>query len=279
MPELPEVETIARDLIAAQLVGACILDVEIHWERSIAEITPELFRKKLIGQKFAQIARRGKYLTLTLSGGGVLLIHLRMTGRLQLIASTTDFDNFPHRRIVLSLDKGRTLVYSDPRKFGRWHLVTESQTVLGKLGPEPLENAFTVDILGKMLKSRSRQLKPLLLDQSCIAGLGNIYVDEALWRAHLHPQRLSNTLTESDVKKLHAAIQYVLQRGLKAAGTTLGNGQSNFYRLSGKRGEHQNKLDVFRQTDKPCSRCGAAIQRLVVAQRSTHICPHCQINC
>lgn len=276
MPELPEVETIAQELNAAHLHHATILDAHVYWERTIAEPSFALFTKKIKGQKLTKISRRGKYLTFLLSSGDSLLIHLRMTGRFQLVDSNVKPETFPHRRVVLWLDHGRMLVYSDPRKFGRWHLVKDSLEVLGKLGAEPLSAEFTPAFLQRLLHSKARQLKPLLLDQSCIAGLGNIYVDEALWRARLHPQRLSNTLEKDDVKHLRDAIQFVLERGLKAAGTTLGKGKSNFYRLSGERGEHQDHLDVFRHTGQPCPRCGTPIRRLVVGQRSTHICPNCQ---
>lgn len=273
MPELPEVETIAQDLAKAGLAGKKIISVEVHWPRTVAHPSPAAMRKRLIGQVITSIGRRGKYLKISLSNGESLLIHLRMTGRLLLLPSQAERQS--HERVTLSFQDGSELKYIDTRKFGRWILAEDPEKVLGNLGPEPLGPEFTVSYLEQLCR-KARQLKPLLLDQSCVAGLGNIYVDEALWRAQLHPQKKADTLSKKQIEDLHAAIQQVLLRGLKASGTTLGKGLTNYYRLDGSRGSHQEHLDAFRQTGKPCPRCGTLIKRLIVAQRSTHICPKCQ---
>lgn len=270
MPELPEVETVVQDLLKAGLVGTKIVAVTVFWARTITDGIPV---QSLIGQSFTSIERRGKYLVFALSSGAYLLVHLRMTGRFLLGDATSK--PLSSERVQIRLDDGRELKYCDTRKFGRWHLVHDPKEVLGSLGPEPLGDSFSVEYL-ENLCSKSRMLKPLLLDQKLIAGLGNIYVDEALWTACLHPEQAANSLTKQQIKKLHAAIKVVLERGLKTAGTTLGSGQTNFYRLDGSRGTHQEQLNIFRRTGQPCPRCKTPIVRLVVAQRSTHICPLCQ---
>jgi formamidopyrimidine-DNA glycosylase len=274
MPELPEVETVAIDLRKAGIIGQTIDGVCINWAKSIAVPAPKAFIERVVGQKIEAINRYGKFLIISLSGGDKLFIHLRMTGRLHLVSPTTP--RAPHEHVILSLSSGRELRFHDTRKFGRWYLVSDPQAILGKLGLDPLENNFTVDELNARLHHHKRQLKPLLLDQSIIAGLGNIYVDEALWEAGLHPKRISSTFQSDEVKRLFAAIVFVLKRGLQASGTTLGKGLSNFYRLDGSKGTHQQTLSVFRRTGYPCPRCGELIIRLVVAERSTHICPGCQ---
>jgi formamidopyrimidine-DNA glycosylase len=147
---------------------------------------------------------------------------------------------------------------------------------LSRLGPEPLENGFTLNVLAGRLRRHKRRLKPLLLDQAFVAGLGNIYVDEALWDAKLHPSRIAATLSRDEIKALHRAIPRVLKRGLKNLGTSLGTGETNFYSVARHRGRNKDELKVFRRTDHPCPRCNNSIERIIVGQRSTHICPNCQ---
>lgn len=274
MPELPEVETIARDLKAANLVGRRIKAAHVRWARTIATPDPAAFVARVRGARINDVGRRAKYLVLPLDTGDTLLIHLRMTGRLALPSSHTPPD--PHEHLILTLDDGRDLRFHDTRKFGRWYLVDAPSQVLGNLGPEPLSEAFTPEWLYTALQAHRRQLKPLLLDQRFIAGLGNIYVDEALWHAQLHPQRPSHTLSRAESDALHAAIRTVLMRGIANMGTTLGTGEANFYSVGRRRGRNQDALAVFRRTGEPCPRCGTPIVRLVVAQRGTHICPSCQ---
>lgn len=269
MPELPEVETVANDLRRSSLLDVPILGVRVFWPKTV-NFSPEA----LYGQKLINVGRRGKYLILALADRRALVVHLRMTGK--ILIKTAHSPPLPHEHLIITFVNGQALHYHDTRKFGRWALVDDSEAFLKKIGPEPLSTSFSEPVFSDRLKRFCRQLKPLLLDQAFIVGLGNIYVDEALWRARLHPQILSDTLTRQQADDLFHAIRYVLLRGLKTQGTTLGFGASNFYRPDGKKGNHQDTLDVFRRTGLPCPTCGTPIIRLLVGQRSTHICPRCQ---
>lgn len=275
MPELPEVETVVQDLVAAGLPGQSIASICIHWDRTIGEPDVASFKRRLQGCTIESINRRAKYICLHLDNEDVLLIHLRMTGRLSI--ADGDPVRTAHEHVILGLSDGTTLRYHDTRKFGRWYLLSNASSRLGDLGPEPFDPAFTAAVLSTRLKERSRQLKPLLLDQTFVAGLGNIYVDEALWDAELHPGASACTLTDKQASRLHRAIRKVLKRGLRNMGTTLGTGNANFYSVGKRRGRNQDELNVFRRTGEACPRCGARIERLVLGQRSTHICPVCQV--
>jgi formamidopyrimidine-DNA glycosylase len=274
MPELPEVHTILQDLIQSGILGCKIEHVQLYWPRTIGCPSPSQFCRLITHKQLKGMDRRGKYLIIALSDGYFICIHLRMTGRLLLVDQKTPEN--PYIRLRLDLDNGKALYYHDTRKFGRWYLVQNPETVIGKLGPEPLSLDFTFEAFWKKLHAKARPLKPLLLDQTFLAGLGNIYVDEALWEGHLHPLQSAKDLTPPQAKLLHQAIIHVLKRGIESQGTTLGTGRTNYYRLDGTRGEHQMLLNVFRRTGQKCPRCGYLIERLIVAQRSTHICPHCQ---
>lgn len=272
MPELPEVETVARDLRDAGLVGRTITDANVYWPRIIDRPSAQIFESRIVGQQFEAVGRRAKYLVFTLSDE-TLLVHLRMTG--QIAFEDPTIPRRKHEHVILELDNERHLRFHDTRKFGRWYLVTEPSDVLGKLGPEPLTD-LDAGTFTDLVHGRRRQLKPLLLDQTFIAGLGNIYVDEALWTARIHPLRRSHTLDDDEARRLFDAIQLVLRRGIDNLGTTLGTGRTNFYSVSGQRGENAEELRVFRQTGEPCPRCGTPVERIIVGQRSTHICPRCQ---
>lgn len=274
MPELPEVQTIVNDLNAAGLIGRTIVQAEVFWPATIATSSSTVFCSQIRDRMIQGIARRGKFVLFKLQAGLTLAVHLRMTGRFQIV----DAINRPcrHVHVILRMDDGHSLWFHDTRKFGRFFLVEHCGALLGALGPEPLDPRFTANALAARLARQRRQIKPLLLDQTFIAGLGNIYVDEALWAARLHPLRRSDTLMPAQIKALHRAIRHVLRQGLQNAGTTLGRGQSNFYSLSGTRGKNEVHLKVFRRTGEPCPRCRSPIIRLVVGQRSTHICNHCQ---
>ncbi len=274
MPELPEVETVVRGLRRAGLVGRRLGAVQVWWPRLVAPATPEAFAAALRDRTVTAVARRAKYIVVTLDPPACLLIHLRMTGNLALVAA--DSPRGPHEHLRVNLDDGRALGYRDTRKFGRWRVMDHLDALDRLLGPEPLAPSFTPATLAQRLSGRGRQLKPLLLDQRVVAGLGNIYVDEALWAARLHPLRNSASLGAEDIARLHGAIRDALARGIRAGGTTLGRGQTNFYSVAGRRGRHQDGLNVFRRTGDPCPCCGVTIVRLVVGQRSTHICPRCQ---
>ena len=276
MPELPEVETVVRDLAESGLEGRTILRARVYWPRSVEGMTPAAFRDRLRNRRIERIRRRGKYIVMVVGGGWHLLIHLRMSGRLFFAPRAEPRDE--HERVVFELDDGRTLRFHDTRKFGRITLTMRPQEKLRRLGPEPLEREFTARDFAQRLACRKGMLKPLLLNQQIIAGLGNIYVDEALFEARLHPKRRCSTLTAPELHALYRAIRKVLRRGIRASGTTLGAGQANFYSASGRRGRNQDGLKVFRRTGEPCPRCGAPIARLVVGQRGTHVCRECQAS-
>jgi formamidopyrimidine-DNA glycosylase len=274
MPELPEVETVVQDLRKHGLIGAAIVKARVGWTRTIAEPRAAQFRRLMAGRTVQGLGRRGKYIVVRLSDGWTLLVHLRMTGQLTLTEAGSPRSR--HHHVVLDLDDGRELRFSDTRKFGRWHLVRDPQALLARLGPEPLAPSMTGRRFSERLAARTGMLKPLLLDQGFLAGLGNIYVDEALWEAGLHPRRRAHTLSPAQRRVLYRAVRTVLRRGVRALGTTLGEGSTNFYSVSGRRGRNKDNLRVFRRTGKPCARCRSPIERIVVGQRSTHICPQCQ---
>ena len=274
MPELPEVQTLVDDLNASGLVGKTIEKARVYWPRTIAEPTSRTFCRRIRGMQITAIWRRGKYLVFDFKPGAHLLLHLRMSGRLNLVSP--DQNRSRHEHVVLCLDNGLQLRFQDTRKFGRMLLLQNAGTVLDRLGIEPLSKTFTARRLARILGRRQRMLKPLLLDQSIIAGLGNIYVDEALWDAGLHPCCRSNTLDEGKTRSLQRAIRKVLRRGLKNMGTSLGNGKANFYSVARRSARNQDELKVFRRTGQPCPRCRSPIQRIIVGQRSTHVCDRCQ---
>ena len=274
MPELPEVQTVVNNLNELNIIGNRFTGAKVYWPKTIVKSTPKRFIGTIKGCTIRQITRRGKYVVISLSGNRTLLIHLRMTGRLNW-----ELKNKPrnkHEHVILKVNGKHELRFQDTRKFGRILLTTAPETVLNRLGPEPLADGFTLSRFRNMLQRRKRIVKPLLLDQKFIAGLGNIYVDEALWQAKIHPQRISNSISGKEAGGLHRAIPMVLKRGLQNLGTTLGSGEGNFYSVAGRRGRNADELNVFRRTGQPCPRCGAAIERIIVAQRSSHICPACQ---
>ena len=274
MPELPEVQTVVNDLNLAGLPGRIITDAHVFWPRTIDTLSPEKFCQTIRGQQIAAIWRRAKYIVIDFADSLHLLIHLRMSGRMHLAAP--EAERGKHEHVVLDLDHGRQLRYHDTRKFGRMFLVQDLESVIGKLGPEPLGNDFTMAWFLDHLHQKKRQLKPLLLDQTFLAGLGNIYVDEALWEAKLHPRRLSYSLTKAEIQILRKAICNVLRKGIANQGTTLGTGKGNFYSVGRRTGNNSGELNVFRRTGSECLRCDAPIERIIVGQRSTHICPACQ---
>ncbi len=272
MPELPEVETVRRTL-AAGLIGRRIAEAtRISWARTIAEPSPELFRELLQDRLVTSVDRRAKYLIIRLDHDEALVVHLRMTGQLTLQDSAAEPDS--HTHVVLRLADGGQIFFRDTRKFGRiWLLDTAGLNILhSRLGPEPLDDALTAEEFRTLLRRRKGRLKPLLLDQHLIAGLGNIYVDEALWTARLHPLRAVPSLTDDDIDRLHDAIRAVLTAGIERRGTSL----SDYRDAWGMEGDNQNFLNVYKRAAQPCPRCGALIERTVIAQRGTHYCPVCQ---
>ena len=274
MPELPEVETVVRDLRAHGLENTVIRAVDVRWPRTVSGLTPALFGRALTGHAIVHLTRRAKYIVATLDSGSRLLIHLRMTGKLRF--ASPDEKPGRHDHVVITLSDGRRLIFNDTRKFGRLCVCSVGDDPLKNIGPEPLDDAFTVAALRSRLAGKRRLIKPLLLDQTCVAGLGNIYVDESLWQAKLHPERRADTLTSSELRSLHSAIREVLQRAVGNCGTTLGTGEANFYSVAGNRGRNADQLNVFRRDGQPCPRCGTILVRSVVGQRGTHFCPACQ---
>jgi formamidopyrimidine-DNA glycosylase len=250
--------------------------VILRWKGAVEQQSREQFEQTLCARRIESIERRAKYIIIGLSGGVFILIHLRMTGRFCL-EKAPGCPNLSER-LILQLDDGRILKFIDPRKFGRWVLTTDPARELAKLGPEPLEKGFTVDYFSNRIKDCCRQIKPLLLDQSFVAGIGNIYADEALWMAKMHPCRNTSGLSADEVDALYAAIRTVLRQGIRNRGTSLGHGKPNFKSPNGRHGGNQRFLNVFRRTGEACPRCGALIQRLVVGQRGTHVCPVCQVK-
>lgn len=279
MPELPEVETIARRL-RRDLTGRSIIESEVRWPRTVAFPSVRSFRQQIRGQVIRHVGRRAKFLHLRLSSQD-LLIHLRMSGDLRIEVGASKPQK--HDRLILTLSGSSArrssarasrrapamrLVFNDTRKFGRVWLTSQMEQVTGHLGPEPLGRDFTARGFYDRLRAHHRLLKPLLLDQEFLAGLGNIYADEALHLAKLHPLRHSDSVSLAQATKLHGAIRTTLLEGIRR------NGASIDWVYRG--GTFQNHFRVYDREGKPCPVCGTTIQRLVVGQRGTHICPHCQ---
>ncbi len=275
MPELPEVETIKNELLAFGLVGKEIEAIEVFNPSTIAEVPVEVFSKAILGKKVTEVHRRGKYIQLVIPPY-VVFVHLRMTGKF-LLSSQKPAEIGKHERLRITFKGGLALSFDDTRKFGRWYLVKDSESISAKLGLEPLSPDFTIAYLQKVLSTRSRAIKPLLLDQTLIAGLGNIYVDEALWLAKIHPLRPAASLTKKEMQALHHAIRQVLEQSILYRGTSLGEGKPNYQTVSGTRGGNQHHLKVYGNKGKSCERCLSPISKTVVAQRGTHFCPVCQI--
>ncbi|MFC1808584.1 bifunctional DNA-formamidopyrimidine glycosylase/DNA-(apurinic or apyrimidinic site) lyase [Candidatus Omnitrophota bacterium] len=276
MPELPEVQTIVNDLNDLNIPGTVISKVRVLWKKSLYNATPALIKKTLLGKSIHRITRRGKFIVFTFNDASPMLIHLRMSGRIH-ISPVTDLRD-KHDHVCIALNNNTEIRLHDTRKFARVYIGYHTSGVLERLGIEPLSSAFTARTLHTHLHQHKRSLKPLLLDQSFIAGLGNIYVDESLWKAKLHPTLCSNKVSADAAQKLRNAIQYVLKKGIKKRGTSLGRGKSNFTSVNKQHGTNKPSLQAYHRTGLPCTRCGSPITRIIVAQRSTHICPTCQCD-
>ncbi|MDI6710610.1 MAG: bifunctional DNA-formamidopyrimidine glycosylase/DNA-(apurinic or apyrimidinic site) lyase [Thermoanaerobacterales bacterium] len=272
MPELPEVETIVRGL-GRHLPGRSIRNVHLFRESVIARPDPRRFAALLAGRRIEQVTRRGKYILMRLSGGLVLAAHLRMTGQLVYQDESSALPR--HTHAVLELDRG-ILRFTDPRRFGRLWLVPEDEldkvSGLAGLGMEPLDGAFAEPAFRDRLRGRRRGIKSLLLDQRFIAGLGNIYTDEALYRACIHPARAAGDLSARETRALYRAIKDVLAEGINHGGTSV----RDYVDASGAEGRFQARLLVYGRKDRPCPRCGRPIARTVCAGRGTYYCPRCQ---
>jgi formamidopyrimidine-DNA glycosylase len=274
VPELPEVETI-RARLAPALVGRRIEHVEIADVRLTRPDPPEAVAAALVGERIAEIGRRGKYLVFAFESGRHLLVHLRMTGNVQYPARG-GFAADPYRRAVVRLDDGSDVAYRDVRRFGTWTLLEpgEAETYLGerRLGREPLERGFTAASLERVLAGRRAPIKAALLDQRAAAGVGNIYADEALWRARIHPLRTAGTLTRAELGALRKGIRDALAMGIARQGASL----RDYREPGGRRGRMQDDFRVYGRTGEPCHRCGTPIEKIRAAGRGTWYCPACQ---
>lgn len=269
MPELPEVEMVARGL-REPLVGQRLTEVRCYWPRHVHGLSVAELQKGVNGRVVQAIDRRGKFLLFHLNDGQVLIIHLRMSGRLSVVPAATPADK--HTHTIFALNNGQELRFWDQRKFGRVYLVDDAAEVVSQLGPEPLSPDFTVALLANILKGRKRTLKPLLLDQTFIAGIGNIYADEALFYAGIHPTRTSDTLTVEEIGRLHAGIGHALTLGIERGGASI----DLYIRPDGTPGDMQNAVRVFRRTGQVCYDCSTPIEKVTLGGRSTHFCPICQ---
>jgi formamidopyrimidine-DNA glycosylase len=280
VPELPEVETVARDL-RPRIVGATIVGARTSWARTLRTHTPEAFAEAVAGRRVEGVSRRAKLVVIELSGHAALTIHLKMTGQLFVVPADAPVD--PYVRLVLELGDGREVRFRDIRKFGKiglygrdpvtGELVAEvgGAAVFAGLGPEPLDPTFTVREFRRRLRRRSGRLKPLLLDQSFLAGVGNIYADEALWASRLHPLRTAGTLHPADERHLYEAVRTVLAEAIERRGSSIDD-----YTAPDGDGSMQERLQVYQRTGEPCPRCGRPIKRIVIGARSTHFCSWCQ---
>jgi formamidopyrimidine-DNA glycosylase len=304
MPELPEVEYTARQL-RASVVGSTIREAQVFWERTISHPAVPDFLAEIAGRRIEGIRRRGKFLLLDLSGNLFLSIHRRMTGNFLLLSAGWEIDthqresdkeawntkgpifrmqqdaglSYSHElrycRVSFVFDDGRCLLFTDPRKFGKiglWSREQEQEALKG-LGPEPLESDFSLSGFAEKLAGRRTVIKQVLLDQTVVAGVGNIYADEALFFAAIHPQRRADSLSAAEVQLLHTGVIAVLTLGIEHGGTSF----SDYRDLWGESGENFNHVRVYHQEGKPCSRCGTLIERKTIAQRSAHFCPGCQV--
>jgi len=273
MPELPEVETVKRTL-QSKLAGLIFKGAQVFLPQVIRTHEPGPFAETICDQKILQLGRRGKYLLIHLSDGLTMVIHLRMTGRLTYCRPEEPLPK--HTHVVFALHNGAQLRFADMRQFGRiWLIPTTSMDKLPglkDLGVEPFDEVFTRDYLKKELRRRRSRIKSLLLDQTFIAGLGNIYTDEALHKAKINPERLATTLTPREVAHLHRSIREVLQEGIENRGTTL----RDYVDGDGRPGRYQDLLKVYGRAGKPCAGCGKAIIKVKIGGRSSYYCPSCQ---
>ena len=279
MPELPEVETIAREL-RPLVLGATITGFVTDWPKAIKHPDPDAFAAGVVGREIAEVSRRAKWLVLELSGGMVLALQVKMTGQVFVLPTGTPRDRHVHLAFQLADD--RELLIRDVRKFARIALyrrdeagralgVDEEVDIFDQLGPEPLDPSFTLPVFRKLIRGRRARLKPLLVDQAFLAGVGNIYADEALWRAKLHPLRSAAGLAPADERHLYTELRAVLTEGIERRGSSIDD-----YTAPEGDGEMQDYLQVYQRTGQPCLRCGRPIKRFVLGIRATHFCSWCQ---
>ena len=273
MPELPEVETVRRSL-EPLVQGHSISEAEVYYGKIIKYPSVQAFLQQLKAQKIKGIRRRGKYLIFELSHEQLLIFHLRMTGRITAVKRETEVAK--HTHLVIRLSNGLDLRFADIRKFGTVYLLNcgEECKVNGlfTLGPEPLGEEFSLSYLKEQIKGKKTAIKSFLLNQTKIAGIGNIYADEILFAARLNPGRKLDTLNDNEIEALHLAVRKKLLEGIKYRGTSF----KDYVDGLGEKGEYQKRLQVYGRAGERCSRCGAALEKKVVAGRGTVYCPHCQ---
>jgi formamidopyrimidine-DNA glycosylase len=273
MPELPEVETIVADL-RPHLVGRTVVRCELLFPTIVRHPEPEVFIDSVVGMRISAVGRRGKYILIRLIDDLVLVVHLGMSGQLRLVEPETPLAN--HTHAVFDLDDGLQLRYRDPRRFGRLLLGTESALLdaraMPALGPEPIDPAFGADDLHQRFRNRKALLKAVLLDQSTIAGVGNIYADESLHRAHLRPDRIAGSLSKKSIRRLHEALRHSLLLAIQNRGSSV-----DTYRDAwGEFGGQQEKLLVYGRAGEPCFTCGRPLSLVRIAGRSSVFCRRCQ---
>ena len=272
MPELPEVETIVNDL-RPSLKDRSFADITILWPRMVLQPSAEELRRRLPGQVIKDIGRRGKYLIFRLANGEALIMHLRMTGSLLLKRKGDKHPvSSPYITAIFRLDNGTELVFIDRRKLGTVSLVKDESELNEKLGPEPLDPDFTPQVLAKRLSSRKAPIKAVLCDQEVIAGIGNMYADEALFFARIHPLREANSLSHEEIKSLHKAIRQVLMRAISNGGASI----SDYRRPTGEKGTQQYDFYAAHRGGQTCKVCATPIERITVRNRGTYFCPKCQ---
>ena len=269
MPELPEVETVKNEL-TPHVIGHRITDVSLVWEGIVRQPSAGEFSSRLIGQAITGVARRGKYLIFNLTSGDQLIIHLRMSGSLLLRPASALEERFT--RAIIHLDNETAVIFRDPRKFGVMRLVNDSNSVIPKLGPEPLEPGFTPQVLGQRLAKRKAPIKAILLDQQFLAGVGNMYADEALFAARIHPLRPGASLSPDEIERLHHAIQQVLSAGIRNKGAST----DTYFRPGGDRGTAHFEFKVAHRRGQTCPVCATPLQRLPIRNRGSYYCPSCQ---
>ncbi|WP_409302112.1 DNA-formamidopyrimidine glycosylase [Peribacillus sp. SCS-155] len=273
MPELPEVETVRRTL-EQLVVGKTIDHVSVFWPKIIkAPLDVEQFRDALKGQTIHSIGRRGKFLIFQLDDYA-MVSHLRMEGKYGLYPEEEPYDK--HTHVIFNFTDGSQLRYRDVRKFGTMHLFAKGRELnelpLLHLGPEPLSEGFTIEYLAERLARTNRKIKPVLLDQTIVVGIGNIYVDESLFRSGIHPERIASTLTDEEIERLHNEIVQTLSEAVEKGGSTI----RSYVNSQGQIGMFQLELFVYGRKGEECKRCGKPLEKLTVGGRGTHICPSCQ---
>lgn len=272
MPELPEVETVRRTL-RTLVIGKTIAAVSVRLPRIIQRPEPDQFGSALVGQTIREIGRRGKFLRIMLDDL-TLVSHLRMEGRYGVFSAAEPVEK--HTHVIFHFTDGSELRYKDVRQFGTMHLFAKGEELSAKplqgLGAEPLDPEFTPEVLRGLLRGRSGKIKPLLLNQTLVAGIGNIYADEALFRARLHPERTADSLSAREIRRLHEAIVATLREAVEAGGSSI----KSYVNGQGEMGMFQQQLLVYGRKDEPCPNCGKPIAKSVVGGRGTHVCPRCQ---